>query len=638
MEHKKEVEAVDDIQHDLPTVIQSELAVYAYKFILKVDTWVICPLMTALMGYFWLNASTLSAAIVSWILFLALLAVAIDRTPIAQSRKMMIGNTLFTVQVLSAGLFLLYGICAIGDWELIPWVFPFCYVAVIIIGVKHGAVISGVFAAAVASAYFISSPPEFLSTGALMPRFFLSLLLSSVFISSAEIARNVYRRRLVQANVGLATSEEKYRRLYHQLTKEIRERKKAEFHLQQSQKMDSIGNLAGGIAHDFNNILFPITGMAELLTLELPPGSPEHESAREILLAGKRGTELVDQILAFSRKTKREKAPVNLLQILGQVSRLVRFTIPADIEIEQDIDSECGRVHGDASQLHQVIMNIVTNAYHAVERDGGKITIHLQETVFTDQDSAASHLAPGPYARLTICDTGMGINPVVMDKIFEPYFTTKETGKGTGLGLAVAYGIIAEHGGDIEVFSEPGRGSTFDIYLPIMETPASTDIVAEKITRPSENERVLLVDDDELVLRTQQRMLVHLGYQVTAMSSSIDALEAFKTAPDAWDFVVTDVAMPRMTGDRLAAELISIRSDIPIILCTGFSERISQEKAAAIGIRGYLMKPVKIQNLATAVRSVLDGTDGKPEAGPGALGKNAFRALQGHFPLLDRTL
>jgi len=386
------------------------------------------------------------------------------------------------------------------------------------------------------------------------------------------------------------------------------EKKSLEKQLQQAQKMESIGNLAGGIAHDFNNLLYPIIGFAEMLKEDFPLGSPEHDSAQEIFNAGQRGGELVKQILAFSRQTDHKLQPVRIQKILEEILKLTRSSIPADIEIHQDIQQNCGSVMADPTQLHQIGMNLITNAYHAVEHTSGRISVQLKGIMMDageikDKDIS---LRPGASVILSVSDNGTGISPNVIRNIFEPYFTTKKQGKGTGLGLAVVYGIVKEHMGDIKVFSKKGEGTTFNVYLPLIKK--SNKIVASDPISVLQTgmERLLLVDDEKSIMRLEKQMLERLGYKVDAHSSSIDALETFKTHPDDYDLVVTDMTMPNMTGDKLAKEILSIRSNIPIIICTGFSERINREQAKAIGVNGFLIKPFVKSEMAQIVRKILD--------------------------------
>ena len=387
---------------------------------------------------------------------------------------------------------------------------------------------------------------------------------------------------------------------------DITERKQLEEKLRQTQKMESIGNLAGGIAHDFNNILFPIIGMSEMLLEDLPPGSPEHQSVREIFKASSRGSDLVKQILAFSRQTGHQMIPVKVQQVLKEVIKLTRSAIPSNIEVSHYLQSDCGLVIADPTQLHQISMNLITNAFHAVEQTGGKISITLKKTVLEGDNLPDSSLEPGNYAMISVTDTGCGIDPNTMGKIFEPYFTTKEQGKGTGLGLAVVYGIVKEHGGDIRVYSEAGKGTTFNVYLPLAVQHAEQASSKTVEIRPTGTERILLVDDEEAIVHIEKQMLERLGYKVTTRVNSLEALEAFKVNPDAYDLILTDMTMPNMTGDQLAQKLIAIRPNIPIIICTGFSERLNPEKADAIGVKGILMKPIVKAEIAQMVRKILD--------------------------------
>ncbi|MFO7715151.1 PAS domain S-box protein [Desulfosarcina sp.] len=397
------------------------------------------------------------------------------------------------------------------------------------------------------------------------------------------------------------------------IMRDITEREQAAMRIQQAQKIESIGSLAGGIAHDFNNLLFPIVGLAELLMEDLAPDSQEHENAEEIYNAGKRGSDLVKQILAFSRQSEHKKIPVRVQQVLKEVLKLCRATIPANIEITRNISSDCGMVMADPTQIHQIAMNLITNAYHAVEPTGGKISVQLRAIEIDRDESAHSLLRPGQYVMLSVSDTGCGIDPKIVDKIFDPYFTTKGQGKGTGLGLSVVHGIVKQYNGDIKVYSEAGIGTTINVYLPLMEkSPEAVSL--EKVSSIfAGDERILLVDDEEPIMRLEKQILERLGYQVTSRISSVDALEAFKANPDAYDLVITDMTMPNMTGDQFARKLLSIRPDMPVIILTGFSERISQENAADFGIKGLLMKPIVKSELAKMIRQVLDEAKGKTQ-------------------------
>ncbi len=392
------------------------------------------------------------------------------------------------------------------------------------------------------------------------------------------------------------------------------EKKKLEARLQQAQKMESIGTLAGGIAHDFNNLLFPIIGFSEMLKEDLPPDSPEYESAQEIFNAGKRGGALVKQILAFSRQSDHKLQPVRVQKILKEVLKLTRSSIPTDIRIDQNIQKDCGLVMAEPTQLHQVAMNLITNAYHAVEKTSGEISIQLKEIIIDAGELKDSSLQSGRYVMLSVSDNGIGISRRVINNIFDPYFTTKKKGKGTGLGLSVVFGIVKEHKGDIKVYSEEGKGATFNVYLPLMEKFVEAVANDQVSVLQNGTESLLLVDDEKSVVRLEKQILERLGYKVSAQLSSIEALEIFKANPDDYDLVITDMTMPNMTGDKLAKEILSIRSNISIIICTGFSERINKVQAEAIGVKGFLMKPVVKSEMAHMVRKVLDeGKNSDPE-------------------------
>ena len=390
------------------------------------------------------------------------------------------------------------------------------------------------------------------------------------------------------------------------IIRDLTERKKFESHMRQMQKIESIGNLAAGIAHDFNNILFPIVGMSELLLEDLPPESNERENAEEIYKAGKRGSDLVKQILAFSRQSDQKPIPTRIQKVLKEVSKLIHSTIPANIEITWDIQQDCGMVMADPTQLHQIAMNLITNSYHAVDPGNGKIDIQLKEKEFKKHSIAKTRMEPGCYATLSVSDNGCGIDSETLEMIFEPYFTTKAQGKGTGLGLAVVHGIVKECGGEIFVTSESGKGSSFEVCIPLMKSepiPLTDDL---QIVLPSGTERILVVDDEISIVKLESQMLTRLGYKVTISIGSHEALNSFKKSPDAFDLILTDMSMPNMTGDQLAYEIRQIRPEIPIIICTGFSERINKENAQEIGVNGFLMKPIVKSEMAKMVRKVLD--------------------------------
>ncbi len=388
---------------------------------------------------------------------------------------------------------------------------------------------------------------------------------------------------------------------------DITEKQHIEKQLQQAQKMEAIGILAGGIAHDFNNILVPIIGYTEMLSEEIPKESPLRPSLDEIYAASMRAKDMVRQILTFSRQEHGEVKLMKMHHIVKEALKLIRSTIPATIDIKNYVSKDCGAINADPTQIHQIVMNLATNAYHAMEETGGIMTISLKEVELNEQDIIGQDIQKGIYACLTVSDTGIGIPDDIKEKIFDPFFTTKKQGKGTGLGLSSVHGIVTSSGGAIRLNSEIGKGTEFNIYLPVAESYfKKDDVLQATIPTQGGNERILLVDDEAVLITLQKAMLERLGYQVTSRSSSIEALEAFRANPDKFDIVITDMAMPNMSGDKLAVELIKIRPDIPVLLCTGFSTIMSEEKALSMGIKGFLMKPVAIRDIDKKIRGVLD--------------------------------
>jgi len=380
-------------------------------------------------------------------------------------------------------------------------------------------------------------------------------------------------------------------------------------HAQQSQKMESIGTLAGGIAHDFNNILSPIIGYTELLLGDISEKSPLRISLNKVLRGALRAKDLVKQILTFSRQTDQEKRPMKVQHILKEALKLSRSILPSTIEIKQEIHQACGMIMADPTQIHQIVMNLITNAFHAMEESGGTLTVTLKEIDLTPDNIPDANLLSGPYVCLTIADTGTGIDEKAKARLFEPYFTTKEIDKGTGLGLAVVHGIVSTYRGAIVVESAHGKGTEFKVYIPRIVSEVEVKAEIQPTTALTGNERILLVDDEEAISTMLKAMLERLGYQVTVRNSSTDTLEAFRARPDSFDLVITDMTMPNLTGDKLAIEIKKLRPNIPIILCTGFSEKISEGQSTLFGIDEVLMKPVVMIDLAKAVRNVLDIND-----------------------------
>jgi PAS domain S-box-containing protein len=375
--------------------------------------------------------------------------------------------------------------------------------------------------------------------------------------------------------------------------------------LQQSQKLESIGTLAGGIAHDFNNILSSVIGFTEIALDDAEKGSPIEDSLKEIYSGGKRARDLVKQILAFARQSDEVIKPIQVDALVKEALKLLRASIPTTIRIDQNIKKGL-MIMGNPTQVHQIIMNICTNAAQAMEDDGGILEISIKDAVIDKKDTL-ENLNPGEYVVIKISDTGPGIDPEIMDKIFDPYFTTKETGKGTGMGLAIVHGITKSCNGTITADSKPGQGTVFTIYLPLIRRRRGSDFYQPEIL-PTGNERILLVDDEVPIVKMSSQILQKLGYDVVFRTSSKKALELFRSSSDDFDLIITDMTMPEMTGDKLAAEVMSIRRDIPVILCTGYTSKISDKTAATIGIKAFAYKPVSKADLAKTVRKVLDGS------------------------------
>ena len=395
------------------------------------------------------------------------------------------------------------------------------------------------------------------------------------------------------------------------LEKMVKERTKAlansEKQLQQVMKLQAIGTLAGGIAHDFNNILFPIVGYTELTMDDTPEDSQARQNLQEVLKATNRAKELVQQILAFSRQSSQERKPLKIQYLIKEAFKLLRATIPSSIEIDCDIDEFCGPINGDPTQIHQIIMNLCTNAYHAMQESGGKLEVKLKEiNINYEQSQERVGMKIGKHIELTVKDSGHGMDQQVMDRIFEPYYTTKEQGKGTGLGLSVIHGIVKNYGGDIVVSSQSGKGSTFKVYLPVIDEFEEEIETTAPSTEINGTERILLVDDEKQIIDIEQQILERLGYKVTPKTDSEEALEEFAAQPDRFDLVITDMTMPKMTGDQLAKRMMDIKPQIPVILCTGFNEAITEEKALAMGIDKFVMKPIIKDDLANTIRTVLD--------------------------------
>jgi len=387
---------------------------------------------------------------------------------------------------------------------------------------------------------------------------------------------------------------------------DVSEQIRMEAKLRQAQKMEAIAALASGIAHDFNNILTAVMGYAEMAEQKIQQGSIIADYISGILQAAHRAKQLAGHILAFSRQSERERIPLALHLVVKEVLSLLRSTLPATIEIRQNADID-GVVFADPTQMHQVLMNLCTNAFHAMRKKGGILEIDLKKATLTTAEAALiPGLTSGLYLQLTVKDTGSGMTPDIMSRIFDPYFTTKPEGEGTGLGLSVTHEIVKSYHGAINVASIPGEGTTFHVYLPGMEHAAEHPPKFDQKILPQGSERVLYVDDESVLAALAGKMLEMLGYAVVTKISAIEALALFKSDPQAFDLVITDLTMPHMTGVALAKELRQIRPDLPIIICSGNSSPDEEQEAFGSGFQGFLRKPYTRHKLAALVRQVLD--------------------------------
>lgn len=385
------------------------------------------------------------------------------------------------------------------------------------------------------------------------------------------------------------------------------DRKEMEERLRQAQKMEAIGTLAGGIAHDFNNILAVIFGFTDMARAAAPAGTQLAEDLEQVLIAANRAKELVKQILAFSRQSATERIPLQIQPLIKEGLKMIRSSIPSTISITEDINPKSGIVLADPSQVYQILMNLCTNAYHAMDKTGGVLSVTLNPALIgPGEQNMSAHATPGEYLELTVSDTGCGIGPDIIDKIFDPYFTTKGVGKGTGLGLSIIHGILADYGGIITVESRLGQGTTFHVFFPVVAKDAAPEI-NEPEDILSGNERILFVDDEELLAEMAKKMLEKLGYSVTVCRDSLEALATFKDTPGAFDLVITDQTMPGLTGSELSKSMMQIRPDIPIILCTGYSNLIDEDSAKALGIKEFALKPLTKGTIAKLIRKVLNG-------------------------------
>jgi len=392
------------------------------------------------------------------------------------------------------------------------------------------------------------------------------------------------------------------------IARDMTDKLNMEAQLAQAQKMEAIGTIAGGIAHDFNNILGAIVGYSELAKLNLAEESTASAHLDALLLSAKRATDLVKQIIAFSHQEWQKPIPIHLIPIVKESIELMRASLPTMINIQHKIASGSDVVSANPTQIQQVLMNLITNAAHSMTGKVGDLHVNLQNVNFDRKvPTASGHLDPGSYVELAVTDTGHGMDETTQKRIFDPYFTTKDKGVGTGLGLAVVQGIVTKAGGSIDVESQSGKGTTFRIFLPRIETavPESKSIESPK-QLPEGRECILFVDDEWNLVNIGNQLLKKLGYEVIATTDPIEALKTFRAQPDKIDLVLTDQTMPDMTGDILAQHILQLKPGIPIIIASGYSEMMNKEKAKSLGIRKFVLKPLEMRPLAETIRRILD--------------------------------
>jgi len=404
------------------------------------------------------------------------------------------------------------------------------------------------------------------------------------------------------------------------VVRDVTEQKKLAAQLLQRHKMEAIGTLAGGIAHDFNNILTGILGYAELALLDARGRQANKNALQEIILASRRAAGLVSQILTFSRHQEPRKEVLQLQPIIKEALKLMRGTLPSTISIKQQFEQNCPPIMGDINQIHQVIINLCTNAFHAMRAKGGTLTVDLDQiSLEKGLTNEPENVPPGRYTRISISDTGHGMDKETMARIFDPYFTRKQFGEGSGLGLATVHGIIRNHHGHIKVSSELNRGTSFIIFLPATNLiPTAAKAFIEPKTLPNVHGNILLVDDEEMLVEVAGTILTRIGCHVTTFLDSPEALASFRSNPQKYDLVITDQTMPKLTGFELAKNILAIRSTMPVILMTGHSDAVDVDKAMKAGIMEYIMKPIDLHDFAKKVAGILSEQDEKQPAAKAA--------------------
>ncbi len=386
----------------------------------------------------------------------------------------------------------------------------------------------------------------------------------------------------------------------------IEEKEKLLSKIRQTQKMEAIGSLASGIAHDFNNILAAILGYAEMAMADIPDSHPAGQCIEEVLMAGRRARELVKQILTFSRQNDEFQIPIRITSLTKEALKLLRASLPSTIEIRANTASDCGTIHADPTQIHQVLMNLCTNAAQAMEDTGGVLEIHMENVDYDEEiHIGLKAIPPGSYVMLTVKDSGPGIEPCHINHIFEPYFTTKDANKGSGMGLAVVQGIIERHQAHITVERPMDGGTSFILFFPRIDEQELMDS-RDTVSLPTGIEKILVVDDEETIAEMVGFVLNQLGYKVVKETDSIEALEFFSSEPDCFDLVITDQTMPKLTGSQITKEMLAIRPDLPVIITTGYGSRIDHEHAIDAGAKDFILKPFERWELAQIVRKTLD--------------------------------
>jgi signal transduction histidine kinase len=417
-----------------------------------------------------------------------------------------------------------------------------------------------------------------------------------------------FEKETLHATIEMALYK---RRMMKKVKEAEEEKKRLMAYLEKAHRLESLGTLAGGIAHNFNNILSIILGFTELAMSDLPEDSPVYSNLENVLQGCFRARDAVKQIMLFSNPVSGKMGLVRIGLIVEESLKFLRSYMPENIEIRQNIAREPGAIMGDAAQIHQVFINLCTNAVNAMKEKGGLLEVTLEPVELEKTTAGYLHdLKPGNYTRLTVADTGCGMTPGTMERVFEPYFTTMGIGEGSGMGLAVVHGIVKNHGGAVTVQSEPGKGSTFQVYLPLSEAEveSETHMKPSGLT-PRGHERILFVDDEEGVVDMVKKMLEYLGYQVETKINSQEALETFKSQPDQFDLVITDMIMPNISGIKLTREIREINPAVSIIICTGFRENIAKEEIESLGIGAVMVKPIVMQEMAQIIRDVLDNVD-----------------------------